>query len=100
MSLPEPRDPLSDTLQSWRVQPPANPQFRPAVWQRIQARRDTWAGYVRAHRRTVMVATLAVLVLGGWTGRAAAQAKLAAERDAMVVTYLVGLDPRVQARLR
>lgn len=46
------------------------------------------------------MATLALLVLGGWTGRAAAQAKLAADRDAMVVTYLVGLDPRVQAKLR
>lgn len=100
MSSPQPHDPLSDTLQTWRVQPPANPNFRPAVWQRVQARRETWASYVRAHRRSVAVATLALLLVGGWTGRAAAQAKLAAERDAMVVTYLVGLDPRVQAKLR
>jgi hypothetical protein len=36
----------------------------------------------------------------GWAGHSAGQARLAAERDAMVTTYLVELDPRVQAVLR
>jgi hypothetical protein len=54
---------------------------------------------LRAHRLALTVATVAVLGVAGWTGRAAAHAKMAADRDAMVVIYLVELDPRVQAKL-
>ena len=101
MDSTPPKDPLSDALQQWQVRPPLNPQFRPAVWQRIaQHSRDSWAGYVRAHRLTWTVATLVVMGGAGWTGHAVARAKSAADRDAMVVSYLVGLDPRVQAKLQ
>jgi hypothetical protein len=101
MESPPNREPLSDALQQWRVRPAANPHFRPAVWQRIAQRsRESWTNYVRAHRLAWTVATVVVLGVAGWTGHATARAKVAAERDAMVVTYLVGLDPRVQAKLR
>jgi hypothetical protein len=101
MDSPGPHDPLSATLQHWRVAPARAPGFRPAVWRRIAQRsRDTWTGYVQAHRLAWSVAAVAVVGVAGWTGHAAAQARLAAERDAMVTAYLVELDPRVQAGLR
>lgn len=101
MDSPHSQDSLSAVLRHWRVRPALAPAFRAAVWQRIAQRsRDSWAGYLQAHRLVVSVATVAVLGVAGWTGHAAAQAKIAADRDAMVVTYLVGLDPRVQAKLR
>ena len=101
MNPPEPNDPLSRTLASWRVEPAANPNFRPAVWQRIRQRsRDTWTSYVRAHLAAWTITALVAVTSAGWAGVAAARAQLDARRDAMVVAYLVELDPRVQAKLR
>jgi hypothetical protein len=40
------------------------------------------------------------VVAAGWGGHAMAQARLDAERNEMVVTYLSGLDPRVLTKLR
>lgn len=101
MHSPESNDPLSRTLAAWRIRPPANPNFRPAVWQRIGAEaRESWAGYVRAHALGLSVAALVVAGAAGWTGRAAVKAQLDAGREAMVVVYLTDLDPRVQAKLR
>lgn len=101
MHSPESNDPLSRTLAAWRVSPVSNPNFRPAVWQRIGAQaRESWAGYVRAHALGLSVAALVVVGAASWTGRAAVKAQLNAEREAMVVAYLTNLDPRVQAKLR
>ncbi|HET7536450.1 MAG TPA: hypothetical protein VFJ90_08355 [Candidatus Didemnitutus sp.] len=95
------RDHLSEVLQSWRVKAPAEPGFRAAVWRRIERPGElTWAAYLRAH--TVAWVFAAVLAVGaaGFAGRALAQARLQADREAMAVTYLIGLDPRVQAVLK
>jgi hypothetical protein len=101
MDSPKDHDPLSTTLRSWQVHPAADPQFRPSVWQRIgRQRQESWFSYVRAHRLGVTAAAIVMLGAASWTGHSAAQAKAEADRDAMVVTYLVGLDPRVQAKLR
>lgn len=101
MHSPESHDSLSRTLAAWRVSPPPDPNFRPAVWQRIGAEmRESWAGYVRAHALGLSIAALVVVGAANWTGRAAVRAQLDAEREAMVVAYLTNLDPRVQARLR
>lgn len=101
MNPPERPDSLSTTLQSWRVQPPRDPGFRAAVWERVAQRsRETWSGYVRTHRLAWTMAAFAVVTVAGWTGRTAARAKIDADREAMVVTYLAELDPRVQARVR
>src|SRR5829696_106989 len=101
MEPQKPDDDLSTVLQQWRLRPAPNPEFRPRVWQRIaQSSRDSWANYVRGHRLGLAVATVVVIGAAGWTGHAAAEAKLTQDREAMVVSYLVGLDPRVQARLR
>jgi hypothetical protein len=101
MDSPRHHDSLSETLRQWRVSPARDPEFRPAVWRRIAQRsRDTWAGYVRAHRFAWSLAALVAIGGAGWSGHAAARAKSAAEREAMVTSYLVALDPRVQAELR
>lgn len=82
------------------MQPPADPNFRPAVWARIRDRsRETWTTYVRAHLTAWGVAAVCVVALSGWIGASAGKTKLDHARDAMVVAYLVELDPRVQAQL-
>jgi len=96
-----PPDSLAESLRRWRVSPAADPGFRSSVWQRIDARtRVTWPGYLRAH--PAVWSLLAVLALGaaGYTGSALARAHVQADREAIVVAYLVDLDPRVQAGLK
>ena len=101
MTPPETPDSLSEALRQWRVQPPRNPDFRPSVWRRIrQSTSETWAGYLRQHLAAWSLAAAVVVTAAGWGGHAVAQAKLNAERETMVVAYLVELDPRVQAGLR
>lgn len=99
----KPSDPdtsLSRTLAGWRVTPESDPQFRPAVWQRIQTRaRQTWATYVRDHLVGWSVAASLAVLAAGWAGHSVAQSKLEAGRDKMVVSYLGELDPRVMAKL-
>jgi hypothetical protein len=101
MNLPEPNDPMSRTLAEWRVQPKADPNFRPAVWQRIRERtRETWATYVQAHLAAWSIVAVVAVTAAGWTGVSVGRARQDAAREAMVVSYLVELDPRVQAKLR
>jgi hypothetical protein len=101
MSPTNPRDSLSQTLTSWRIKPPSDPNFRPAIWARIQRRAgDTWTGYLRAHLAGWSAVALVAVGVAGWTGHAAAQAKLESNREQMVVSYLGELDPRVMAKLR
>jgi hypothetical protein len=101
MIPPEPNDALSRALAAWRVQPPANPNFRPAVWQRVhEESRQTWSAYVRRHVASWSIGALAAVTVAGWAGHAIARARLESGREQMVVTYLGGLDPRVLAKLR
>src|SRR5688572_2728493 len=97
----DPRDPLSEALQRWRIQPARNRNFRDAVWQRIDHQaRLSWSSYIRGHLVGWSVTAMLALVVAGWGGHAMAQARLDAERNAMVVSYLSGLDPRVLIKLR
>jgi hypothetical protein len=97
----EPNDPLQHALASWRVQPAADPNFRPAVWNLIRQRaRESWGGYLRAHLAGWSVAAALAVVAAGWAGRTVAQSKLDASREQMVVSYLGDLDPRVLAKIR
>ncbi len=101
MNTSDPNDPLSRTLAAWRVAPPPDPNFRAAAWRRIaRANRDTWAAYLRAHVAGWSAAAALAVVAASWAGHAAAQAKLDADRERMVVSYLGAIDPRVMAKLR
>lgn len=95
------RDNLSEVLRGWRVNPPADPNFRHRVWQRIgDQTRATWPAYLRAHTAGWALATVLAVGAAGYAGSNLARARVQADRDAMVVTYLVELDPRVQAVLK
>lgn len=97
-----PRDPLAEVLQSWRIIPSAGPNFRHAVWQRIAAvrLRETWPAYLRARAAPWAVAAVVLVGAAGYTGHTAARARVQTAREAIVVTYLTGLDPWVQAGLQ
>lgn len=95
------RDNLSEVLRGWRVNPPVDPNFRHRVWQRIgDQTRATWPAYLRAHTLSWSLAAVLALSAAGFAGRTLARARVEADREAMVVTYLVELDPRVQAVLK
>ena len=91
-----PDETLSRALADWRVAPRRNPQFRTAVWARIEAARraPSWTGYARAHGALVASALVVAVVLGAWTGRVQARERDAAARAAVVADYVHGLDAR------
>lgn len=96
-----PPDSISEALRGWRVAPPADPAFRHRVWQRIGGQTGaSWPAFLRAHPAAWSLAALLALSAAAYTGRALARAQVRADREAMVVTYLVDLDPRVQAVLK
>jgi hypothetical protein len=91
-------DPLSGLLQHWRIAPPGDPQFRSAVWARLQAARDTrWAAYVRQHAAASCAALALAVVTGGWLGRWQAHRHAAQDREVLATTYLAEIDARVIA---
>ncbi len=99
--MPAPPDPLSDTLHRWKVEPPAGPGFRADVWRRISERaQESWPVYLRSHATAWMAATVLTFGAAAYTGHATAQARIRSDRATLVVSYLVDLDPRVQADLK
>jgi hypothetical protein len=97
-SMNSPPDSLSEALQGWRVAPPANPNFRHHVWQRIGKRPETsWLAYLRSHAAGLSLASVIVLGVAAYSGSALAHSQVRADREAIVRTYLVDLDPRIQA---
>jgi hypothetical protein len=93
-------DPLSSTLAAWRVNPPANPAFRAAVWHRLQADESTlpWTGFARRH--AVFVAGLCVVasVAGAWSGQVSARVRVAEARERLASAYVQSLDARAMGR--
>jgi hypothetical protein len=101
MDSSDPDDRLSSALGSWRVTPPRDPNFRPAVLERIRQRaHHTWSAYIRSHLVGWSAAALVAIGAAALTGHAVAQAKIKNDREQMVVSYLGNLDPRVMAKLR
>jgi hypothetical protein len=96
MSAPDSDLPLRRVLTEWRLSPPADPSFKSAVWARIEAHEQGtgWATFVRSHGAWVGGGVALALVLGAWSGRTQAHAKTAAERAAVVHSYVQSLDAR------
>ncbi len=92
---------LTNALRTWRVAPPPTPDFRAAVWQRIeQSQRATdWWGFVRARVGVLSLAAVVTVGVSGWTGHAVASAQVQIDRAALAGTYVAGLDARVRAGL-
>ena len=100
MMPPDPDGDLSRRLQAWRISPPVDPQFRPAIWERLRRQAPvTWTGYLHQHRATWAVTVALAVIAAGWVGRSAAHAKIEQRREQMVVNYLGAIDPRVIANL-
>ena len=96
-----PHDSLGESLRNWRVSPPADPNFRNRVWRRIERPAGvSWPTYLRAHSAAWSLVAVLALSAAAFTGNALARARAQAAREAIVVTYLVDLDPRVQAVLK
>ena len=94
-------DSLAESLRHWRGSPPADPGFRSRVWQRIERRAGvTWPAYLRMHPAAWSLVAVLTLSAAAYTGSSLAHAHAQADREAIVVTYLVDLDPRVQALLK
>ena len=96
------RDPLSETLAGWQIQPAADPNFRPAVMARlgqIRPPRD-WPSYVRTHTALWATAAIMILAAAAWTGHAAGQARNQADRSELADTYVRRLDPRAMATMQ
>lgn len=92
------RETLKDALASWRVAPTTDPAFRSHVWERIRKRPDTaWADYLRAHAAALSLVSLLALAAAALGGGVIARSRVRADREAIVMTYLVDIDPRVQA---
>ncbi|QYM78237.1 hypothetical protein K0B96_13120 [Horticoccus luteus] len=102
MTTPEPSDDLSALLHEWQVRPERDPHFRARVWRRLEARRGeaSWAGYLRAHARPAVGGLALALLLGAWSGHAAARHHTNAQREAMVKDYVRALDARTMAQGR
>ena len=99
--MKNPPDSLAESLRRWQVTPPAAPEFRTQVWQRLgRQTRASWPAYLRAHSAAWSLVAILILGAAAYSGRSAARARVHADREALVVTYLVDLDPRVQAVLR
>lgn len=96
MNQTKSEDSLSRTLADWHVTPRRDPQFRTAVWARIEVTRrvPSWSGYVRSHAVPVAGALAVAVIVGGLIGRGQARARVEAERATMVNSYVQALDAR------
>jgi hypothetical protein len=98
MNAPESSDPLRRTLAAWRVQPPADPNFRAEVWRRIGAGEAAgplpWASYARRHLPGVTAALLVAVAAGAVGGQERARARAAADSARLAAAYVDGLDAR------
>jgi hypothetical protein len=91
---------ITEVLRAWRVSPLADPDFRSAVWQRIERHHASWPTYLRSHATIWSLAAALTLGTAAFSGAALAKARAHAERESLVNSYLVDLDPRVQASLK
>jgi hypothetical protein len=97
-----PDDPLSRTLQSWRVTPKIDPQFRASVWQRIEAVRradgESWGAYLRHHLGAWAAVLVVALGASGWIGVNAAERSNEMRRAHLVAAYVETIDARAHIR--
>ena len=84
------------------VAPQASPDFRSAVWRRIEARRaeqNRWTGWLRLHRMPVASAALASLALSVGLGNWAAGLQARQMRERLVEQYVASIDHGVRTSL-
>jgi hypothetical protein len=91
---------LGPTLRKhWQVQPRCNPNFRTAVWARIEAARQTpatWNAWLRLNLARFAGVTVACVVLAGAGGVWLAREQSDRNREQLVQRYLASIDPHVR----
>jgi hypothetical protein len=96
MNPSEPSDSLARTLAAWRVAPPRDPHFRPAVRARLDAAADalSWGDYARRHAGAVTGALALAIVAGAFSGHERARARTEADSARLAAAYVQSLDAR------
>jgi hypothetical protein len=96
MSTPRSPDPLSRALADWQVKPNSDPQFRTAVWAKIESRHgaNSWASFTRSHAVAVAGAVVIAVLAGALTGRDRARARGETERNLLANSYVQAMDAR------
>jgi hypothetical protein len=88
------QDSLSKELALWRIEPPRNPAFRPAVWSRLKAG-SLETGLLQYMRQHVMLSACALafsVSLGMYAGHLGASARSQRDRLVLADTYLASID--------
>ena len=95
-------EPLREALRRWRVAPPADAGFRPAVWSRIEAVRraasENWFHYFRRHAAAWSLVAVCAAGVAGLLGREAGERRATADHEQILGTYLAQIDARVTHR--
>jgi hypothetical protein len=84
---------------NWPVRPVKNPDFRAAVWARIESTRRapaTWGAWLRLNASRFAVLAVASVVIAGTSGGWIAKAQANQNREQLVQRYLASLDPLQQ----
>jgi hypothetical protein len=98
----KPNDKLNEFLKEYsKLAVPADPDFRPSVWRRIEAekRQRGWTKQTMTKLAFAGGLCAVTLTAAGWTGHASARAQVAADRETMANHYLASLDARAKAEL-
>jgi len=96
MNTPDSSDPLSRTLSDWELMPRRTPEFRAAVFGRVETLRGaaSWSGYVRSHAALVAGALAVAVIAGALGGRERARARVASDSARLANSYVEAMDAR------
>lgn len=101
MAEPNSRDSLSRALQTWRVAPRRNPNFRAETWARIESRRGSadvgWLVYLRRHGAAWALALAVSAGAAGFGGHWAGERRNERDRDAILAMYVTAIDARAMS---
>jgi hypothetical protein len=97
------QDPLGPLIRkSWTVSLRSNPNFRSAVWTRIEASRQlpaTWSGWLKLNFTAVAMYAAASIVLAGAGGGYLAATQANRDRDQLIQRYVTSIDPHQRVNL-
>lgn len=103
MSANHNEDPLGPLVRkSWTVPIKSNPNFRSAVWTRIEASRHlpaTWSGWLKLNSTSVAMYAAASIILAGAGGGYLAANQTSRDRDQLIQRYVTRIDPHQRVNL-
>jgi hypothetical protein len=90
---------LRRALKHWSPEATLNPQFRSAVWARIDAARgapQTWGAWLRGHLLPVSSLAAVAFAAAILVGQQAASQTAAQQRQQLLQDYIVSINPHQQ----